>query len=616
MPEAWARNLEKAGSIEKVFSDANIAAHNYIVEHNTAGWPIGFVVDKQTSSDKLAGARLTYPAMAAHGELTKPWLGLNCSACHTNQVTYTDPKTNEAHSLRVDGAPTAGDFQGLFEDMLAGLKDTAADKAKFDRFAQAVTGGVPTQAQSDDVRSELTELVAWEDGLADRNATPLRYGSGRLDAQGHILNKIEMLAILAKHPQPAPLAPTPADAPASYPFIWDAPIEDLVQYNGIVANSPEYTINKRPTNIGALGRNIGEVIGVFAQVDTVKPTSWGGYNSTAQVSDLIDLERRLGGLDSPSWPTWLGVPDDGRKILGAKIYWGLTEGTRDYSKMPMGNCASCHNNRTVDGKDGNKLDAHGKYTAVKVMMQPLREAKTDIWLACNTYYNQANTVWFKDRPTLPFSTTPFGPQAKVAQMLEHTVVASIVADAKDLADKAWNDALGHSYVVPPPQRQGALRIEYLPGISDPARKKQAEDCINKDDDKALDAKLAYKARPLDGIWATAPYLHNGSVPTLYDLLLPATVKNASNDHPPAPVQCDRDKDGVDKPCTRPEDFWVGSHEFDPRLVGFVSTSGAFEFKVRGSDGTPILGNYNSGHYYGTDLNDRERWALVEYLKTL
>jgi mono/diheme cytochrome c family protein len=96
-----------------------------------------------------------------------------------------------------------------------------------------------------------------------------------------------------------------------------------------------------------------------------------------------------------------------------------------------------------------------------------------------------------------------------------------------------------------------------------------------------------KIPSLSGVFATAPYLHNGSVPTLYDLLLPGPA--------------------------RPKKFYVGGHELDPAKVGFVTKSGepnAFLFD------TSIAGNANSGHEYGTKLSEPERWALVEYLKTL
>ncbi len=68
--------------------------------------------------------------------------------------------------------------------------------------------------------------------------------------------------------------------------------------------------------------------------------------------------------------------------------------------------------------------------------------------------------------------------------------------------------------------------------------------------------LGYIARPLNGIWATAPYLHNGSVPTLYDLLLPAEQ--------------------------RPRTFYTGSNEFDPVKVGYVRPPAA----ITASSSTP------------------------------
>ena len=105
--------------------------------------------------------------------------------------------------------------------------------------------------------------------------------------------------------------------------------------------------------------------------------------------------------------------------------------------------------------------------------------------------------------------------------------------------------------------------------------------------------LAYKGRPLNGIWATAPYLHNGSVRTLYDLLLP--------------------------PAQRPPRFWVGNREFDVDKVGFVneeSDIGSW-FSTKNPDGSDIIGSSNLGHDYGNArLGKAERQALVAYMKTL
>ena len=99
-----------------------------------------------------------------------------------------------------------------------------------------------------------------------------------------------------------------------------------------------------------------------------------------------------------------------------------------------------------------------------------------------------------------------------------------------------------------------------------------------------------------GIWATAPYLHNGSVPSLWALLSPVEE--------------------------RPERFCLGSRLFDPQNVGYSTecVSGAFELD------TTKDGNRNTGHEFkdgllvkgvlGPALDDEERLALIEYLKSL
>ncbi len=97
----------------------------------------------------------------------------------------------------------------------------------------------------------------------------------------------------------------------------------------------------------------------------------------------------------------------------------------------------------------------------------------------------------------------------------------------------------------------------------------------------------YVAVPLDGVWLRAPYLHNGSVPSLADLLEP--------------------------PAQRPAVFYRGYDVFDPDRVGFVSSSDAGGGATRYDVGEP--GNGNGGHRYGTTLSAGEKRALLEFLKT-
>ena len=112
---------------------------------------------------------------------------------------------------------------------------------------------------------------------------------------------------------------------------------------------------------------------------------------------------------------------------------------------------------------------------------------------------------------------------------------------------------------------------------------------------------SYKPRPLAGMWATAPFLHNGSVPTIYDLLSPV--------------------------AERPKTFRVGSREYDPVKVGLKQPdSGFWVFD------TSLDGNHNTGHEFNTGyqewkegdppahgligplLTPDERLAIIEHLK--
>jgi mono/diheme cytochrome c family protein len=97
----------------------------------------------------------------------------------------------------------------------------------------------------------------------------------------------------------------------------------------------------------------------------------------------------------------------------------------------------------------------------------------------------------------------------------------------------------------------------------------------------------YSNMPLDGIWLRAPYLHNGSVPTLRALLFPDE---------------------------RPRTFYRGYDVYDWQKVGFVSEGPDAERNGVRFD-TAERGNSNAGHLYGRDLPPADREALIEYLKT-
>jgi hypothetical protein len=106
------------------------------------------------------------------------------------------------------------------------------------------------------------------------------------------------------------------------------------------------------------------------------------------------------------------------------------------------------------------------------------------------------------------------------------------------------------------------------------------------------APEGYAAPPLDGLWLRAPYLHNGSVPTLRDLLEPS--------------------------ARRPRVFYRGSDRLDRERVGFVSDQEREGKRQLFPYYTGLAGNSNAGHEgaeYGTELSAADKDALVQHLKT-
>jgi hypothetical protein len=98
----------------------------------------------------------------------------------------------------------------------------------------------------------------------------------------------------------------------------------------------------------------------------------------------------------------------------------------------------------------------------------------------------------------------------------------------------------------------------------------------------------YPAKPLVGIWATPPFLHNGSVPSIWDLLTP--------------------KD-------RPPKFKVGQRQYDPVKLGYAQDNLPADVRVAILD-TSVDGNHNTGHTFGQDLTPDQKHDLIEFLKSL
>jgi len=542
LPEKWFLALERAGSDEK-FSDVGfLATFGYLPPPVGKGrYPVGFGVDRQPDND-FEVTKLRWYANQSGGSRSEPWVGMNCSACHTGQLTY------KGSSIRVDGAPSLTDFQSFIEALDASMRETRADNAKWKRFAKSVLGKRNTPANRKLLEVAFDKMLEWQQKTERLNASPLRYGYGRVDAFGHIFNKIAMFAGSGN------LVNNPSDAPVSIPFLWNIHRQTNVQWNGVAQNS-KVRVGANYVDYGAMGRNAGEVLGVFGEV-VIKPQDnllgqLEGYVSSVDLRNQDRMETLVEILQPPRWPSVFPPINKNLANTGRAIF--------------EQQCSSCH-------YDTSKTEATDTLHVLS-SMDP--KDRTDIWMACNAFASVMPSGLLA--PSKPTS------YVFVRDGLSETVKGALIGRKRELASVALGKIFGGDS-APPVIYDGTWLNNRIS-----SKEQRRRLCENSNDNL-----IRYKARPLDGIWATAPYLHNGSVPTLFDLLLPA-------------------KD-------RPSTFKIGGREYDPKTVGFtkdqVSTN-TFSYITKTGDGKPVDGNSNVGHEYGASaLTDAERWALVEYLKSL
>lgn len=276
---------------------------------------------------------------------------------------------------------------------------------------------------------------------------------------------------------------------------------------------------------GPLMQNATTALAVYGVVDVLGRDKT--YSSSTQIRNLGYIQRKYYKLSSPKWPEDLaGALDKSLVEKGASIY--------------KQHCLQCHT--LVDSGDPTR-----KLSAVLV---PAAEVGTDSLMVNNFSDGTVKTGELQGKHFVPFVGKTFQAEASRLDLVMHVAIGTLL-------NQPWNSLR-------------ALLDEFAVNNFNHA-----------------DAKIAYyKARPLNGVWTSAPYLHNGSVPTVYDLLLPVEQ--------------------------RPADFFVGNRELDKVKVGNKTSEvlNASLFDTR------LLGNSNKGHEYGTQLSEQERLALLEYIKSL
>ncbi|WP_075188224.1 di-heme-cytochrome C peroxidase [Teredinibacter haidensis] len=554
-------HLEQADNQALFRGEENILRYRYLVQKpsfdNPEGLPLGFVKDRYQGKD---------------------YIGFTCAACHTNQLNY------QGVGIRIDGGPTLADMEQFLLALERAFNATLQDDAKLQRLSNALFSKTDTQTLT-----QTRELVTQARDRQKRYNTAnqpshgdqvVHYGYGRLDAFGRIFNRILSHLTPEDHDNF-----NPASAPVSYPFLWDTPQHDFVQWNGVSQNA----------KTGALGRNVGEVMGVFGTMNLSHLTKQNGYPSSVDVRNIIRMERHLMKLESPLWPEQLPAIDQAKAERGREVY-------EQYR------CQQCHWD----------IDRSNPKRTIKAQMASLPYLGTDPQAMMNAVTYAGKSGYFNGMPVN--HDEPAGAKFEV-----ESKVLPLVAEA------------GRGVVTQPDMQKpaayrGLLRMfDVLVSIMDNPAQTGDRHLNFEPNTNPAEYLLSYKGRPLNGIWATAPYLHNGSVQNLYELFLP---------------QCSEQQiaeGAVEAKDCRSVTFTVGAREFDPINVGYLNRAeedypGLFVFDTR------LPSNTNAGHEYAAGktpvinldkngnplrnpdnsyqvdvlppINDKDRWALVEYLKTL
>ena len=538
MPYSWFTWLEQADNSSFFRNTTHMEKLGYLPmatsKDNPSGLPIGFAMTRAKSAEDS-------------------FVGLTCSACHTNQLNF------KGTSYLIDGAPTLANFVKFFDAIVAALNITYENDEKFRRFSLRVLGSKYSVANAKKLRKKLLDTATKTKQRQEVNALPLDYPEdftsfARLDAFSNIENAGSAFALgdLSNKNTPA--------APVSYPFLWGTHQSDFVQWNASAPNTPV---------VGPLVRNIGEVVGVFGGL-TIKEASWlkrlfgikHSYSSTVDFHGLGALEGYVKLLRSPRWEeTKLPPINETLREKGAVLY--------------KEHCASCHKVVPYDKE----------YEHYKVNKTPLKDVGTDPWTSYLINNHMAKTLTLEGSKTDIVIGETFGTTTRALDIPVDGVIGLVLKNpvealeagiiTSEVKGQSWKEIVG-------------IHSDALDNILEETNDVQKN---NPDVVDGLNlAGLVYKGRPLNGIWATAPYLHNGSIPSLWALL--------------------------QKPENRPPSFHVGSREFKPKNVGYSTTEGPSVFKVLKEDGTIMPGNSNLGHPYGIGLVDDDKWALVEYMKSL
>lgn len=573
---------------------------------------LGYIYDPATTntnnpSDLPVGLTWHYDP-----ETKAKMLDVSCAACHSAQMTY------QGTALVIDGGPGGHALPSLdptqfIANSIVSLTITYINPLKFNRFAKKVLKSTPkerySQAKSKlrkEIWSSIKQALVY--GKNNGSLYPTEEGYGRTDALGRIANTVYGDNFSKDNYKIA-------DAPVNYPHLWDIWAFDWVQWMGTVRQ--------------AMARNINEALGTRAKLDLLHGDRL--FNNSVLVTELHCIETTLQQLEPPKWPEDLfGKIDQNLANQGKGIFTEVcakchgpfprrtnSEGVSNIIDTGKSHqCTTCHGPLMINGEGKLiELTSRTQHPEVKIA-DGSRIGEPEFAL-------QYKRNWYWEMLHIPLDHIGTDPTS-ASNMLNNTYDITRVVDLiKQEKANGKLLRLPDPASIPDPTKTGFA--EGLAFIGGEVRTQQYREwgLIEQNSYKTVKGKehqvadldgfgesdtpknwRAYRPRPLQAIWATAPYLHNGSVPSIYQLLSPPEQRDAT--------------------------FYLGRKEFIPETLGLDvgKFKGAFKYD------TSITGNSNLGHEfndglcgdgvigyeikgqpgYCRQLTRLEKRAIIEYLK--
>ncbi|MDX1721614.1 MAG: di-heme-cytochrome C peroxidase [Pseudomonas sp.] len=594
-------------------------------------------------------------------------LDISCAACHTGQLHYR--KEGKQYALRIDGGQAMHAFTDLQRGsfgptLISALAETWANPLKFNRFAGKVLADGGDSGQLHEQLGEtLKTFLAIQQNNPLAHLYPTREGFGRTDALGRIAN-----TVFGEHLSDANLQTS--SAPVSYPYLWNMWKFNWVQYNGSVAQPLARNIGEA-LGVGAEIRlvnaegtplpvqerfrssvNIPGLEQIERALQQLPPPQWpedifGAVDQAKAARGEQLFQNHCVECHGPHPSSRARQQAEAPLKAGPEDHWLIEViGIEHIGTDPTE--AQSFLDRTYD------LSATGITQAdVKALIKPLlqkqlardmlmrlRELAIDEALsdeAQAAFAALADAFPAPDRlaaqgfepspaPAIKAALEQFELKPSVQLSASYAAYPQLACDSQCQVNALWYDLdyaqAGFASLlasIDPSKITEGLGLNLIDLLlkqryyQDNNLSEAQQACL--EGFGALDLPqqiVGYKPRPLAGVWATPPFLHNGSVPTLYQMLVPATERD--------------------------QRFFVGPRDYDPVNLGYTTAQApGGEYDGFWFD-TSLTGNHNSGHSFqatpaqwqaysadpsanplpsgviGPLLSDEDRYALLEYLK--